>query len=127
MEKINLLQEKRDLLLKALTRLESNQESLEEKLDAIDANEPVFYELKKLQIKIQGKSTQYPKRQQDLEEEILELLKKLQEAMAEFHSTMTQERIDIQSALGELNKSKRISSSYVQANQGPIYVDKDFV
>lgn len=127
MEKIALLQGKKELLLKAINQLETSGDTLENRIEAIEVNEQVFNDLKRLQIKIQGKSTKYPSRQEVLENEIMNLLQTLHTLMEKTKVTLKQEHSDAKNAISELNKSKRIAGGYIQINQGSVYVDKDFV
>ncbi len=127
MEKIALLQEKKELLLKAINQLETSGDALESRIEAIEANEEVFNDLKRLQIKIQGKETKYASRQEVLENEIMNLLQTLHALMEETNVTLKREHSDAKNAISELNKSKRIAGGYIQVNKGSVYVDKDFV
>lgn len=126
MEKIALLQEKKELLLKAINQLEASGDSLEKRIDAIEANELVFNELKRLEIKIQEKNTIFPSRQEVLEEEIMNLLQTLHTLTSEANITLKREHSEAKNAISELNKSKRMADGYIQVNHGSVYVDKDF-
>ena len=126
MEKIALLQEKKELLLKAINQFNVSGDSLEKRIDAIEANEIVFNDLKKLEIKVQGKNTIFSSRQEVLEEEIMNLLQTLHTLTGEANNTLKREHSEAKNAISELNKSKRMAEGYIQVNHGSVYVDKDF-
>lgn len=127
MEKINLLEKKKNLLGKALRQMESQGEALEEKLAVLDMNHDIFSELQNLENQIQGKNTLYPQKQQRLEEDILVLLQRLQEKTEILYTTLKHEHGEMKKAIGQLNKSRSMAGSYLQASQGPVFVDRDFV
>lgn len=121
-----LLEEKIRILSEALIETEVNTKSAEECILAIENNDKRFEALKALQIKLSLlKSSESPV-EMKLENEILTLLSKLLENTSKLTERIEEERNTSVHAMNDFSNLKKISNSYVKAEQGPVFVDKDF-
>ncbi len=121
-----LLEEKIRILSEALMETEIDTKSAEGCIDAIENNNERFEALKAIQVKLSLLKSSETAVEMKLENEILTILSKLLENTSKLTERIKEERNTSVHAMNDFSNLKKISKSYVKAEQGPVFVDKDF-
>lgn len=121
-----LLEEKIRVLSEALMETEIDTKSAEGCIDAIENNNERFEALKAIQVKLSLLKSSETAVEMKLENEILTILSKLLENTSKLTERIKEERNTSVHAMNDFSNLKKISKSYVKAEQGPVFVDKDF-
>lgn len=120
------LEEKIRILSEALMETEIDTKSAEGCIEAIENNNERFEALKALQVKLSLLKSSETAVEMKLENEILTILSKLLENTSKLTERIKEERNTSVHAMNDFSNLKKISKSYVKAEQGPVFVDKDF-
>lgn len=121
-----LLEEKMKILSEALLETEVDGVDVEDCMRVIEENERRFEALKALQVKLSlAKSDETPV-ERKTESEVLTILKKLTANTEKLQSRIIKERNSSVQSMTDFSNLRKISKSYVKADQGPVFVDKDF-
>lgn len=121
-----LLEEKMKILSEALLETEVDGVDVEDCMRVIEENERRFEALKALQVKLSlAKSDETPV-ERKMESEVLTILKKLTANTEKLQSRIIKERNSSVQSMTDFSNLRKISKSYVKADQGPVFVDKDF-
>ena len=121
-----LLEEKIRILSEALIETEVDTKSAEDCILAVENNSKRFEALKALQVKLSLLKSSETAVEMKLENEILTILSKLLENTSKLTERIKEERNTSVHAMNDFSNLKKISKSYVKAEQGPVFVDKDF-
>jgi len=121
-----LLEEKIRILNEALTETEIDTKSAEDCIEAIENNNKRFEALKAIQVRLSLLKSSETAVEMKLENEMLIILSKLLENTSKLTERIKEERNTSVHAMNDFSNLKKISKSYVKAEQGPVFVDKDF-
>lgn len=121
-----LLEEKMKILSEALVETEVDRTDVEECIRVIGKNERRFGALKALQVKLSLTKSGETAVERKMESEALTILKKLSENTMKLQERIIKERNSSVQSMNDFSNLKKISKSYVKAEQGPVFVDKDF-
>ena len=121
-----LLEEKIRILSEALMETEIDTKSAEGCIEAIENNNERFEALKAIQVKLSLQKSGETAVEMKLENEMLTILSKLLENTSKLTERINEERNTSVHAMNDFSNLKKISKSYVKAEQGPVFVDKDF-
>jgi len=121
-----LLEEKIRILSEALKETEIDTKSAEGCIEAIGNNNERFEALKAIQVKLSILKSGQTAVEMKLENEILTILSKLLKNTSKLTERIKEERNTSVHAMNDFSNLKKISKSYVKAEQGPVFVDKDF-
>jgi len=92
----------------------------------IEENERRFEALKALQVKLSLAKSDETAVERKTESEVLTILKKLTANTEKLQSRIIKERNSSVQSMTDFSNLRKISKSYVKADQGPVFVDKDF-
>ncbi|MFH5834863.1 hypothetical protein ACHAL6_02145 [Proteiniclasticum sp. C24MP] len=126
MSSLVLLEEKFWLLSEALAETEIDGKNVEDCISAIEKNDRRFEALKALQVRLSLTRSGETAVERKMESETLTILKKLSENTKKLQKRITEERNSSVKSMNDFSNLKKISKSYVKAEQGPVFVDKDF-
>jgi uncharacterized protein YPO0396 len=121
-----LLEEKMKILSEALLETEVDGVDVEDCMRVIEENERRFEALKALQVKLSLAKSDETAVERKTESEVLTILKKLTANTEKLQSRIIKERNSSVQSMTDFSNLRKISKSYVKADQGPVFVDKDF-
>jgi len=121
-----LLEEKMKILSDALLETEVDGVDVEDCMRVIEENERRFEALKALQVKLSLTKSDETAVERKMESEVLTILKKLTANTEKLQSRIIKERNSSVQSMTDFSNLRKISKSYVKADQGPVFVDKDF-
>lgn len=123
---IDLLVEKKRILLDAWDETKFTGEDIEDCLKAMVVNGSRFENLKALQIKLSLLKEEGTKEEEIIQEEILDLLVRIKDNTFKIQKAIEDEKKITANALNDFSSVKQVASSYIRKEQGPVFVDKDF-
>lgn len=124
--RIELLKEKRNLLLEAFEQTQVDYASPEECILAIAINASKMEELKRLDGLLLSSSHQFEEREKVVEEEIYELLLGTKANLEAIIKGLQREKKVTTESMTDFARIRSIANSYVKTAQGPVFVDRDF-
>ena len=124
--RIELLKEKRNLLLEAFEQTRVDYASPEECILAIAINASKMEELKRLDGLLLSSSHQFEEKERVVEEEIYELLLGTKANLEAIIKGLQREKKVTTESMTDFARIRSIANSYVKTAQGPVFVDRDF-
>jgi len=124
--RIELLKEKRNLLLEAFEQTQVDYASPEECILAIAINASKMEELKRLDGLLLSSSHQFEEKERVVEEEIYELLLGTKANLEAIIKGLQREKKVTTESMTDFARIRSIANSYVKTAQGPVFVDRDF-
>ena len=124
--RIELLKEKRNLLLEAFEQTQVDYASPEECILAIAKNASKMKELKRLDGLLLSSSHQFEEKERVVEEEIYELLLGTKANLEAIIKGLQREKKVTTESMTDFARIRSIANSYVKTAQGPVFVDRDF-
>ncbi|HCW73431.1 MAG TPA: hypothetical protein DHM90_06115 [Clostridiaceae bacterium] len=123
---INLLIEKKRILLEAYEETKISGVDIEECINVLSTNNIRFDELKAIQVKLSLLMEEGDIEEGNLQREILNLLVKIKDNTFKIQKRIEEEKKITANAINDFSSVKQVASSYVKKEQGPVFVDKDF-
>lgn len=124
--RIELLKEKRNLLLEAFEETQVNSENPEECILAIAKNSGKMEEIKRLDEMLLEMSSLSEEEERAMEKEIYELLLGTKGNLEVIIKGLRKEKKMTTESMTDFARIRSIANSYVKTAQGPVFVDRDF-
>lgn len=124
--RIELLKEKRNLLLEAFEETQVNSENPEECILAIAKNSGKMEEIKRLDEMLLEMSSLFEEEERVMEKEIYELLLGTKGNLEVIIKGLQKEKKMTTKSMTDFARIRSIANSYVKTAQGPVFVDRDF-
>jgi hypothetical protein len=124
--RIELLKEKRNLLLEAFEQTKVDVTSSEECILAIAKNSSRIEAINKIDEILSNDSSDYEESEKEIYEEIYELLRGTKENLEAIMKGLQNEKRVTTESMTDFARIKSVANSYVKISQGPVFVDRDF-
>jgi len=124
--RIELLKEKRNLLLEAFEQTKVDVNSSEECILAIAKNSSRIEAINKIDEILSNDSSDYEESEKEIYEEIYELLRGTKENLEAIMKGLQNEKRMTTESMTDFARIKSVANSYVKISQGPVFVDRDF-
>lgn len=124
--RIELLKEKRNLLLEAFEETQVNSGNPEECILAIAKNSRKMEEMKRLDEMLLEGASLSEEEERNLEKEIYELLLGTKGNLEVIIKGLRNEKKMTTESMTDFARIRSIANSYVKIAQGPVFVDRDF-
>lgn len=124
--RIDLLKEKKAILLASFEETRVDFQSPDECILAIAKNSSRMEELKVLEEKILEAPSENEQEMERIEEEIYELLLGTKGNLEAIIKGLQREKRATTESMTDFARIRSIASSYVKTAQGPVFVDRDF-
>lgn len=124
--RIELLKEKRNLLLEAFEETQVDFKNPEECILAIAKNSGKIEEMKSLDEMLREMTSLSKEGERSLEEEIHKLLLGTKGNLEVIIKGLQKEKRVTTESMTDFARIKSIANSYVKTAQGPVFVDRDF-
>lgn len=124
--RIELLKEKRNLLLEAFEETQVDFKNLEECILAIAKNSGKIEEMKSLDEMLREMTSLSEEGERSLEEEIHKLLLGTKGNLEVIIKGLQKEKRVTTESMTDFARIRSIANSYVKTAQGPVFVDRDF-
>ncbi|SFN83781.1 hypothetical protein [Proteiniclasticum ruminis] len=124
--RIELLKEKRNLLLEAFEETQVDFKNPEECILAIAKNSGKIEEMKSLDEMLREMTSLSEEGERSLEEEIHKLLLGTKGNLEVIIKGLQKEKRVTTESMTDFARIKSIANSYVKTAQGPVFVDRDF-
>lgn len=124
---IDLLKEKRNLLLEAFEETNVDKENLEACILGLAKSQGKIEAMNDLEERFQEYVQESTDEERYLLDEILELLLKVRGNIEEISKVLQNEKLLATESMQDLSLKKNVAKSYVKTEQGPVFVDKDFI
>lgn len=124
--RIELLKEKRNLLLEAFEQTKVDVNSSEECILAIAKNSSRIEAINKIDEILSNDTSDYEEIEKEIHEEIYELLRGTKENLEAIMKGLQNEKRVTTESMTDFARIKSVANSYVKISQGPVFVDRDF-
>ena len=124
--RIELLKEKRNLLLEAFEETQVDFKNPEECILAIAKNSGKIEEMKSLDEMLREMDSLSKEGERSLEEEIHKLLLGIKGNLEVIIKGLQKEKRVTTESMTDFARIRSIANSYVKTSQGPVFVDRDF-